>query len=322
MNVRTAIAAVVVSVVLVSMAAVMLPSDSCAFSEDEVQVEKTYYVYGDKPIFKNHVEADSVKWSYVMILTDGEIQEGQSNDPELELDISGCSRVYITESIIGPDGASDEMTILVHAMHAPADEDGKFTVRFTVDGGLHDAHELDNDDHVEEGKDFVIMPDEPTKSGYTFEGWYTDDGKPFDPKEPVRDDMEVHARWTPVGGGDHPIYVDKTYVVTFDVASGMDYTVFSSGKTVTFTVSAAEGFELDGDPRVSASAGSLSNDGLTYTLSDISSDVVVTIDGDTVRVDGSEPAPSDDGFPWIWIVVVLVIVIVALAVVYYYRSRL
>ena len=126
----------------------------------------------------------------------------------------------------------------------------------------------------------------------------------------------------PVGGGDHPIYVDKTYVVTFDVAPGMDYTVFSSGKTVTFTVSVAEGFELEGDPRVSASAGSLSNDGLTYTLSSISSDVVVTIDGDTVRVDGPEPAPSDDGFPWIWVVVVLVIVIVALAVAYYYRSRL
>lgn len=321
-----------VSICVVLAAAVIMVQTSGDVDADDGNAfycytyNMTFYYEGGTP------DLDDVRWSAVGVDADGNekcLTVSDYEDSEMEWhvmldqeEVSSCVEVRITQTAVRDDVQVSETNTYKIVRHLDHDEHILITFQDGYSGALIEAVSISDSTLIEVGDDFVRMPAQPSREGYHFDGWFTSDGQRFDPKEPVTEDTAVYAGWTSAGGSGHPIYVDKTYVVTFDVAPGMDYTVFSSGKTVTFTVSAAEGFELDGDPRVSASAGSLSNDGLTYTLSGISSDVVVTIDGDTVRVDGQEPAPSDDGFPWIWVVVVLVIVVAVLAVTYYYRSRL
>ena len=46
----------------------------------------------------------------------------------------------------------------------------------------------------------VAEPDEPSETGYVFEGWYTDeactDGNEFDFSKPLTDDITIYAKWT------------------------------------------------------------------------------------------------------------------------------
>jgi len=65
------------------------------------------------------------------------------------------------------------------------------TVSFDSDGGSSvDSQE------VEEG-DLATRPANPTRSHYTFAGWYLD-GVPYDFSAPVTEDIELVAHWTPV----------------------------------------------------------------------------------------------------------------------------
>ncbi len=42
----------------------------------------------------------------------------------------------------------------------------------------------------------VKRPDDPTKDGYTFEGWFTKDGKEYDFATPVTENLTLYAHWT------------------------------------------------------------------------------------------------------------------------------
>ena len=57
----------------------------------------------------------------------------------------------------------------------------------------------------------VTKPDDPTKTGYTFGGWYTDEActNAYDFSQPVTKDMTLHAKWT-----------INTHTVTFDSLEG------------------------------------------------------------------------------------------------------
>ena len=57
----------------------------------------------------------------------------------------------------------------------------------------------------------VTRPKDPTKTGYTFGGWYADEActKVYDFSQPVTKDMTLHAKWT-----------INTYTVTFDSLEG------------------------------------------------------------------------------------------------------
>ena len=65
--------------------------------------------------------------------------------------------------------------------------------------------------------------DEPTKDGYTFEGWQNPDGTtPYDFNTPVTEDIELKAKWSPInynlhyelnGGTPHADNVDRTFTV-------------------------------------------------------------------------------------------------------------
>lgn len=71
----------------------------------------------------------------------------------------------------------------------------KYTVTFNSNGGS----EIAPIENVEEGTT-IILPTAPTKSGYTFEGWYTDvacsEGNKFTISTLVNADMTVYAKWT------------------------------------------------------------------------------------------------------------------------------
>lgn len=64
----------------------------------------------------------------------------------------------------------------------------KYTVTFETDGGTKiEAQKIKNGDEIEE-------PEEPTKEGYIFEGWYLD-GKEYDFTEPISKDTKIVAKW-------------------------------------------------------------------------------------------------------------------------------
>ena len=57
----------------------------------------------------------------------------------------------------------------------------------------------------------VTKPEDPTRTGYTFGGWYTDEActNAYDFSQPLTKDMTLHAKWT-----------INTYTVTFDSLGG------------------------------------------------------------------------------------------------------
>lgn len=78
--------------------------------------------------------------------------------------------------------------------------------------------------NVEEGQT-VQAPANPTRSGYTFAGWYTQatGGEQFDFDSAVTGDVTVYAHWNKVNGGGgtvQPPVETETFTVTFDSNGG------------------------------------------------------------------------------------------------------
>ncbi|MBO5327450.1 MAG: leucine-rich repeat protein [Clostridia bacterium] len=66
-----------------------------------------------------------------------------------------------------------------------------FKVNFIVDGTTQTTAEAT-------GTEAITLPEEPTKKGYAFEGWFLDDGtwqQPFDASAPRSGDVSVYAKW-------------------------------------------------------------------------------------------------------------------------------
>ena len=68
---------------------------------------------------------------------------------------------------------------------------GGFTVAFDPNGGTDVAP-----CQVQYGEE-VPMPEDPSREGYAFTGWYIDDGctEPWDPMGPVTDNLTLYAGW-------------------------------------------------------------------------------------------------------------------------------
>lgn len=90
-----------------------------------------------------------------------------------------------------------------------------YTVRFNTDGGTTIANQV-----VESGQ-MVTQPENPTKEGYTFEGWQID-GALYDFGQPVMSDLTITAIWFEVEKPDEPEEPteDKTYTVRFNGNGG------------------------------------------------------------------------------------------------------
>lgn len=71
-----------------------------------------------------------------------------------------------------------------------------YIVTFQLDGGTGEAEQQ----RVNSGDYLVKKPADPTKEGYTFEGWKTSDGKDFDFSKPVTESVTLVAQWKAVGG--------------------------------------------------------------------------------------------------------------------------
>ena len=69
---------------------------------------------------------------------------------------------------------------------------GGYTVTFDSNGGTDVAAQA-----LEYG-DTVTEPDAPTREGYTFDGWYSDEGLSslWDFDTPIENSMELYAGWT------------------------------------------------------------------------------------------------------------------------------
>ncbi len=247
-------------------------------------------------------------------------------------EVSECDSIRVTQTVVRGDARASETQTFIPVRHI--DDGGLIRVVFHdgYTGGIVDAASIMPNTVVRYGDDFVTLPDAPVRQGYEFAGWFTGDGQRFDPGAPIAEDTDVYAHWTYVGGGSGggTVIIDDVHVVTFDVIAGLKYTVGSvTSGSVTFTVSVAEGFTLEGEPEVASTGGTLSNDGMTYVLSSIDRDIVVTIGGDVrqdaVPVDPGEDDPpagqGDGGSPWVWILIVLAIAAVAAVAYWYLRKR-
>ncbi len=97
------------------------------------------------------------------------------------------------------------------------------------------GEEVYNEEKVSKGEE-VEVPKEPTKEGYTFEGWYLD-GEKYDFSKEVTSDMKLEAKWK-----------INTYTVTIDDGLGNKKTeeVEYNNKIEEPKVSTREDYDFDG----------------------------------------------------------------------------
>lgn len=113
----------------------------------------------------------------------------------------------------------------------------KFNVNFYVENQIYEVVGTN-------GKEVIEMPTNPTKEGYTFEGWYWDEGtwlKPFTAQSlvqtPLKEDMNVYACFL---DEDAPRGTDlkfKDGVLVEHDGIGDTYLVFVSNSTIAFSFS-------------------------------------------------------------------------------------
>lgn len=103
---------------------------------------------------------------------------------------------------------------------------------------------------VQEGQR-VTIPTPPTRSGYTFNGWYTSSigGHQFDFDTAINANTSLYARWSAIES-DTPIPL-KTYTVTFNFnytgsAQNQTVTVKEGNKVVAPTAPVRSGYTFDG----------------------------------------------------------------------------
>ena len=111
----------------------------------------------------------------------------------------------------------NNMTLVAKWSSNSSGKETKYTIRFDLNGGNGN---ISNQSIVSGGK--VSQPSNPTRSGYTFAGWYNGDNK-YDFNEPVKKNFTLTAKWIRV----------TSYVVTFNSNGGSSVasqSVVSGGK--------------------------------------------------------------------------------------------
>lgn len=118
----------------------------------------------------------------------------------------------------------------------------KYTVTFNSDGGSSVSKQT-----VEEGKK-ATEPKAPTKSGYTFKGWYLGSTK-YNFSNKVTKNITLTAKWDKVveePKEEQPVI--KTYTVTFDANGGTSVAkqTIEEGKTATSKKTTRTGYTFQG----------------------------------------------------------------------------
>lgn len=295
--------------------------------------DERWYCYGDTLTLSYPFDDGSeVSWSLELYKTaSGTPSVDTRNGNTVELDIKDYERVVATQTVtLGTSTDTEVMEIIPLHLPQSGDEDGVYTVSF-YDGSYRlDTQVITRNTVVAVGANHVFVPADLEKEGYTFGGWYTDREclNPLDPTQPLYGDTDVFAKWTGSSGSGtviitKPVYINNIHLVTFETSFGLEYRITgTTSDSVSFTVGVVGGFEVVGDISVTAAGIPVSEMDGTYTLSGISSDVTIVINGETHLIGGEESTDVADagGFPW-WILLVIAIAVVIIILVYRYRDR-
>ena len=255
----------------------------CAYDSDADWVpEETWYCYGNIMTLEYPYDTTglTVEW-IIEKYKDGSIVGTENNEgKKIYTNVSGIDRAHVTQKVTSGNGESDSKSIEVIPLGlGPGDE---IKVRF-MDGTREISRfVLDMNRSVLFGNTFVDLPSDPSKNGYRFTGWYTDPActQRFSPLVPVLSDTVVYAGWESTGSSGS-IEVSG-YIVTFNVADGLEYEVTGTGaNAVSFTVSVKNGYRFDtGSITASVGVGKITPVNGVYTLAGISKDTVIDITGD------------------------------------------
>lgn len=185
----------------------------------------------------------------------------------------------------------------------------QYTVSFDVAGGEGTVQAQT----VEWGK-LASEPQQPTRSGYIFDGWFNG-GSRFSFTTPITSDITLTAHWKAV---DPEL---ETYTVTFDGAEGTpgaSSMTCVEGETIVLPDAARDGYSFDGwfdgDERVGGAGDDYVPTG----------DVTLTAHW----IETSEPVPGDDdknekdGFHIeLWMIILLIVIIIVIAAIVYIARR-
>lgn len=104
-----------------------------------------------------------------------------------------------------------------------------------------------------DGTSTVTIPKNPTKDGYTFDGWFWDKDEWEEPftansliESPIKSDTTVYAKWVE---GESATQDPTTYTITFDSQGGSDIAdiVIEAGATITIPANPTKtGYTFDG----------------------------------------------------------------------------
>ncbi len=114
-----------------------------------------------------------------------------------------------------------------------------YTVTFDTNGGS------EVDPVTVDAGSTVTKPADPARSGYAFDGWYTENTyeNPYDFHAAVTGSLTLYAKWNAI------VYSDPTYAVSAPTAENGKVTVSpknaSAGSTVTITVKPDSGYVLE-----------------------------------------------------------------------------
>ena len=172
------------------------------------------------------------------------------------------------------------------------------TVSFDLDGGNGSIP-----DQTLDVGDKAIEPQEPTKNGYRFLGWYNGDVR-WSFNDPVTESMTLTAKWYEIPAG------VTMFRITFDADGGIsDFSSISceKGKSIILPGASKDGYRFNGWYDGETFVGTESDE---YTPdSDVTLTAHWTESDDSVGPGPDEPEePGEDG-TWYWIATLVVAVI-------------
>lgn len=286
-------AVIAVSVALISVLAVLQLASEADADDGDVWY---CYTYEMSFFYDGGTEnPSSVDWD-VSGLKDGQTIElgytgPNSNDQwwSIYLDstqVAGCDEVYVTQTVMKDGSAAQETNTYRPVVDLSGGEYIYVTFFDGYSGSVVDVSAISSSTVVRAGDDFVDLPGAPTRDGYSFLGWYTEDGQRFDPKQPITGDTDLYARWMESSGGSINMGTVNVgaHVVTFVTPDGMVHDVVSVGdSSIEFALNVLEDYYYDmGTVRVESDRGTITDNGSTYTLSGINGDTIVTVSGDRI----------------------------------------
>ena len=133
-----------------------------------------------------------------------------------------------------PGGAGDHATIDTTLPSSESGEQTGYRLSFDSCGGTP----VDAVNYAKHA--YLVAPEEPTREGYRFDGWYLDEdfATPYDNSKPLMGDVTLYGKWVAAEIDDYWIYIE-TYS-----NNPLDYVYYWSTATNAKTVWSGEEAEI------------------------------------------------------------------------------